>query len=91
MRGARGDRAEPEGGPVGANAVERFDPEGCDIPEGEWRLRGSRLSEAGNRQRAEAKKRPVRGEPSQPQSGKPNRDARSAQDFTVYNCERAKV
>jgi hypothetical protein len=72
VRGARGDRAEPEGGPAGATVIERFDPEGSKNPEGEWRLRVSRQSEAGNRQRAQAKKRPGRGKPNQPWSGKPN-------------------
>jgi len=37
-RGVRGNRAKPEGGPNGGEPAERFDPEGCKNPEGEWKL-----------------------------------------------------
>ena len=35
--GARGDRAQPEGGLIGFEFGRCFDPEGGNSPEGEWR------------------------------------------------------
>ena len=73
LRGAKGDRAEGEGGPACSRAGRRVDPEGGKIPEGEWRSVARRGSVRWKRQRAVREEAAVEGRDRKRQwSGRPN-------------------
>jgi hypothetical protein len=47
LRGANEDRALPEGGPNGCEAIRSFDPKGAKTPEGERRQAAQPAKQAG--------------------------------------------
>ena len=56
--GSERESGKSEGGLIRNNPVERFDPDGCKSPDGEWKSDRGESSAVGNGQRAVTEKLP---------------------------------